>query len=82
MLDRYLKNLSIEVEHFALCKLDAGWRLGLPAPPVAMLHFVVQGKGWIISEKGGGKQWEPTGWLSFRPDWRIPWRPGKRWRMN
>ena len=66
MLDRYLKNLSIEVEPFALCKLDAGWRLGLPAPPVAMLHFVVQGKGWIISEKGG-RQAVGANWLAVIP---------------
>ncbi len=49
MLERYLRNLSIEVEPFALCKLDSGWRLALPAPPVTMLHFVVQGEGWISS---------------------------------
>ena len=48
MLDRFLQNLSVEVEPFALCMLDAGWRLTLPGPPVAMLHFVVQGEGSVI----------------------------------
>jgi len=52
MLDKYLSNLSIEVEPFALCLLDTGWRLTLPGPPVAMLHFVVQGDGWVISPDG------------------------------
>lgn len=52
MLDRYLANLSVEVEPFALCLLDSGWRLTLPGPPVAMLHFVVQGDGWLISPDG------------------------------
>ena len=52
MLNRYLKNLSIEVEPFAICMLDMGWRLTLPGPPVAMLHFIVQGEGWVISPDG------------------------------
>ena len=52
MLDKYLSNLSVEVEPFALCLLDYGWRLTLPGPPVAMLHFVVQGDGWVISPDG------------------------------
>jgi hypothetical protein len=38
ILDRYLANLSVEVEPFALCMLDSGWRLTLPGPPCAMLH--------------------------------------------
>jgi AraC-like DNA-binding protein len=52
MLDKYLSNISVEVEPFALCLLDSGWRLTLPGPPVAMLHFVVQGEGWVISPDG------------------------------
>lgn len=49
MLERYLQNLSIEVAPFALCLLDAGWRLTLPGPPVSMLHFVVRGEGWVLT---------------------------------
>lgn len=30
ILDRYLANLSVEVEPFALCLLETGWRLTLP----------------------------------------------------
>ncbi len=47
ILDRYIANLSVEVEPFALCMLQAGWRLTLPAPPCAMLHFVIEGEGWL-----------------------------------
>lgn len=48
VLDRYLQKMQIEVEPFALCLIDSGWRLTLPGPPVAMLHFIVQGEGWLI----------------------------------
>lgn len=47
MLDRFLENMSFEVEQFALCMLEPNWRLTLPGPPVAMMHFVVQGDGWL-----------------------------------
>jgi AraC family transcriptional activator of mtrCDE len=63
ILDRYLANLSIEVEPFALCMLDAGWRLTLPGPPCAMLHFVVRGEGWLSCPDGTHK---PIG-----PNWVI-----------
>jgi hypothetical protein len=34
ILDRYLANLSVEVEPFALCMLQSGWRPGCwPAAP-------------------------------------------------
>jgi AraC-like DNA-binding protein len=49
VLESYLQQLQIEVEPFALCLIDSGWRLTLPGPPVAMLHFIVQGEGWLIS---------------------------------
>lgn len=49
MLDRYLKNISVEVEPFAVCMVDKHWRLTLPGPPVAMLHFIVQGEGELTA---------------------------------
>ena len=52
ILERYLANLSVEVEPFAVCLLDRGWRLSLPGPPCAMLHFVVRGDGWLSSADG------------------------------
>lgn len=52
ILDRYLANLSVEVEPFALCLLQSGWRLSLPGPPCAMLHFVVEGEGWLSCPDG------------------------------
>ena len=36
ILERYLANLSVVVEPFALCLLEAGWRLTLPGPPCAI----------------------------------------------
>ena len=52
ILERFLANLSVEVEPFAVCQLDQGWRLSLPAPPCAMLHFVVKGDGWLSCSDG------------------------------
>jgi AraC-like DNA-binding protein len=52
ILDRYLSNLNVEVEPFALCLLQSGWRLSLPGPPCAMLHFVVEGDGWLSCPDG------------------------------
>ena len=49
MLDRYLRNLNVEVEPFAMCLVDSHWRLTLPGPPVPMLHFIVQGSGTVTS---------------------------------
>ncbi len=68
ILERYLANLSVEVEPFAVCLLDLGWRLSLPGPPCTMLHFVVKGDGWLTCKDGThapiGKNWViviPTG---------------------
>ena len=56
ILERYLANLSVEVEPFALCMLQSGWRLSLPGPPCPMLHFVVEGEGWLSCPR-----WRPYG---------------------
>jgi AraC-like DNA-binding protein len=63
MLERYLANLSVEVEPFAICLLESGWRLTLPGPPIAMLHFVVEGEGWLVGPKGEE--------IRIAPDWMI-----------
>jgi AraC-like DNA-binding protein len=66
ILDRYLANLSVEVEPFALCMLQSGWRLTLPGPPCAMLHFVVQGEGWLSCPDGSHNPIGPN-WLIVIP---------------
>jgi len=66
ILDRYLANLSVEVEPFAVCMLDPGWRLTLPGPPCAMLHFVVQGEGWLSCPDGTHTQIGPN-WVIVIP---------------
>lgn len=66
VLDRYLANLSVEVEPFALCMLQSGWRLTLPGPPGAMLHFVVRGDGWLSCPDGSHAQIGPN-WLVVIP---------------
>ena len=63
ILERYLANLSVEVEPFAVCLLDRGWRLSLPGPPCAMLHFVVEGEGWLSCRDGTHKR--------IGPNWAI-----------
>jgi AraC-like DNA-binding protein len=66
ILDRYLANLSVEVEPFALCMLQSGWRLTLPGPPCAMLHFVVEGDGWLSCPDGTHTEVGPN-WLMVIP---------------
>ena len=66
ILDRYLANLSVEVEPFALCMLQSGWRLTLPGPPTAMLHFVVRGDGWLSCPDGSHAPIGPN-WLVVIP---------------
>jgi len=66
ILDRYLANLSVEVEPFALCLLQSGWRLSLPGPPCAMLHFVVEGNGWLSGPSGVHSRIGPN-WLIVIP---------------
>jgi AraC-like DNA-binding protein len=66
MLERYLDNLSIEVEPFAVCLVESGWRLTLPGPPSAMLHFVVEGDGWLSCPDGTHAKIGPN-WLIVIP---------------
>jgi AraC-like DNA-binding protein len=66
ILDRYLSNLSVEVEPFALCMVHSGWRLTLPGPPGAMLHFVVKGDGWLSFPDGAHSRIGPN-WLVVIP---------------
>ena len=68
VLDRYLANLSVEVEPFALCILDSGWKLTLPGPPCAMLHFVVSGEGWLSARDGTHQR--------IGPNWMVVVPPG------
>ena len=56
LLDKLLRNVSVHVEPFATCLLEAGWRLRLPGPPDAMFHFVLEGSGFV---RGPGGQRHP-----------------------
>ena len=69
ILDRYLTNLSVEVEPFAVCLLEGGWRLTLPGPPCAMLHFVVEGEGWLSCPDGTHARIGPN-WVVVIPNGR------------
>ena len=66
ILDRYLANLSVEVEPFALCLLEFGWRLTLPGPPCAMLNFVDPCDGWLSCHDASHTQIGPN-WLNVNP---------------
>ena len=70
ILERYLANLSVEVEPFAVCLLEGGWRLTLPGPPCAMLHFVVQGEGWLSCPDGTHTKIGPN-WVVVIPTGRV-----------
>ena len=74
ILDRYLANLSVEVEPFALCMVQSGWRLSLPGPPCAMLHFVVRGEGWLSCPDGTHS--------AIGPNWLIVIPSGKRHSLD
>lgn len=52
-LDRLLSSVTIHVEPFALCLLDAGWTLRLPEAPVVTFHFVLEGEGVL---RGPGRE--------------------------
>ena len=66
ILERYLANLSVEVEPFAVCLLEDGWRLSLPGPPCPMLHFVVEGEGWLSCPDGTHTRIGPN-WIIVIP---------------
>ena len=74
ILDRYLANLSVEVEPFALCMVQSGWRLSLPGPPCAMLHFVVEGEGWLSCPDGTHS--------AIGPNWLIVIPTGKKHSLD
>jgi len=59
LLERLLSNLSVHVEPFALCMVDAGWRLRLPGRPEASIHFVLEGEGNVIGPGGDAHRLEP-----------------------
>ena len=66
LLDKLLSNLAVHVEPFALCTLSAGWRLRLPAPPDAMIHFVLQGHGAVRGPDNDPHSLAPL-WLAVVP---------------
>ncbi len=66
LLDKLLSNLAVHVEPFALCTLSAGWRLRLPGPPDALIHFVLQGHGAILGPDGEAHSLAPS-WLAVVP---------------
>jgi AraC family transcriptional activator of mtrCDE len=47
ILDKLLSNLSVTVAPFVMCVVAKGWRLRLPTPTHAALHFVLRGNGRI-----------------------------------
>ncbi|MCG8419871.1 MAG: AraC family transcriptional regulator [Proteobacteria bacterium] len=49
LLDHLLDHISLEVEPFAICRVQRGWRLALPAERTVQLHFVVAGSGRLIA---------------------------------
>ncbi len=59
MLDKLLHNLALELRPFALCMVDAEWRLRLPGPPEVLIHFVLQGQGAVRGPDGVALQLAP-----------------------
>lgn len=52
LVNRLMDHLSVDVEPFAVCLLQSGWRLSLPGNPGVVLHFVVEGTGTLRSPGG------------------------------
>lgn len=69
LLDKFLANLAVRVEPFAVCQLSAGWRMrlpGLPGPAGVMLHFVLKGRG-AVGPAAGDAQAVDLSWLCVVP---------------
>jgi AraC family transcriptional activator of mtrCDE len=66
LLDKLLANLTVEVEPFALCQVNRGWRLRLPGPPRPLLHFVLRGTGAVLDSRDVARPLAPL-WLSVVP---------------
>lgn len=66
LLEKLLSNLAVHVEPFALCMVSHGWRLHLPGPPEALLHFVLHGHGVVRAPVGEGHSVAPC-WLVIVP---------------
>lgn len=52
VLNKLLSNLAVKVQPFAFCEVNRGWRLRLPGPSETMLHFVLQGEGFMQGPNG------------------------------
>jgi len=52
LLNKLLSNLDIQVEPFSLCEVSPGLKLRLPGSARVMLHFVLQGSGFVRSGSG------------------------------
>ena len=59
LLDKLLSNLDIHVEPFSLCEVSAGRRLLLPGSARVMIHFVLQGQGFVRSASGSAQKLGP-----------------------
>jgi AraC family transcriptional regulator, activator of mtrCDE len=57
LLDRLLAHLDVVVEPYAVCSLRGRGRLQMPGTPRAQLHFVLAGRGELLS----GSSREPVG---------------------
>ncbi len=70
LIDRLLANLSVRVEPFVLCQLSSGWRMRLPGPPAATLHYVLKGRGAVRGPDGKSHPIAPS-WLVIVPPGAI-----------
>ena len=59
LLNKLLSNLEIHVEPFSLCEVAPGLKLRLPGSERVMLHFVLQGSGYVRSAKGTAQRLKP-----------------------
>jgi AraC family transcriptional regulator, activator of mtrCDE len=66
ILDKLLATLSVEVDPFAVCHIGPGWRLRLPEPPLAMLHFVLRGNGAVSGSSEVPRAVGPS-WVAVVP---------------
>ncbi len=52
LVDRLVDHVTVDVEPFAVCQLQTGWRLRLPGNAGTVLHFVLEGTGRLRSPSG------------------------------
>lgn len=59
VMDELLNSLDVEVQSFALCKIENGWALALDPIGVPIIHYVLRGTGTLRLHEGAAVNFAP-----------------------